>query len=103
MDYDNPQFIVAVRKIASAPLTAIAEALRAIADGLHQQNAAIEERTRTYQDAQYAKRRVVTELQTPQAEKYKKETNTAKESFIKHCPLPLPLKLNTPLITPLSS
>jgi len=83
MDYDNPQFIAAVKKIASAPLAAIAAALHAIANGLQHQNEAIKEQTRANQDAQYTQRRVITELKAPQAEKYKQETDTAKESFIK--------------------
>jgi hypothetical protein len=83
MDYDNPQFIAAVKKVASAPLAAITDALHAIANGLQQQNDAIKEQTRTNQNAQYTQRRVITELKSPQAEKYRQETNTAKEAFIK--------------------
>lgn len=83
MDYDSPQFIAAVKKITNIPLGAMADALHAIANGLQQQNEAIREQTRAHQDARYAQRRVITELKIPQAEKYKQETNTAKESFIK--------------------
>jgi hypothetical protein len=83
MDYDNPQFTAAVKRITNAPLEAIAAALHAIADGLQEQNAAVKEQARAYQDAQHAQRRVTAELKVPQSEKYKQETNTTKESFIK--------------------
>jgi hypothetical protein len=75
MDYDNLQFVSVVNKLA--------DELRAIADGLQQQNEAIKEQTRANQDAQYTQRRVIAELKTTQAEKYRKETDTTKESFIK--------------------
>lgn len=43
MDYDSPQFIAAVKKIANVPLEAIADALRVIGNELQQQNATIKE------------------------------------------------------------
>jgi hypothetical protein len=81
MDYDNPQFVAAVKKIASAPLEAIASALHAIANGLHQQNTAIKEAANSYHENQRSPR-LRTELYVPPADRYKKEANDARKSIV---------------------
>lgn len=80
MDYDSPEFIAAVKKIASAPLTAIADALRAIADGLQQQNAAIKKASDSYQENQHSPS-LRAELYVPPSDRYKQEANATRQSI----------------------
>lgn len=81
MDYDNPQFIAAVKKSANVPLAAIADALHAIADGLQQQNAAIKEATSASKQGQHTPS-FRTELHVPQSDRYKKEASDARKSIV---------------------
>lgn len=81
MDYDNPQFVAAVKKIANVPLEAVVDALRVIGNELQQQNATIKEATNSHNERQHSPS-LRAELHVPPADRYKKEADDARKSII---------------------